>query len=145
MGETDKKDLEEQVEKVIKKGGKGIGSLVQKGIVALLIAVLTWIGSYISSEYQKIRTDWETMTKRVAELEQDKAKWATLADLQEQQLQMRIQLEVMRQTWSYEYGRAVPTGFPSRPGQPELRPPAELFRDVDRYRNMQEQKVAPKK
>lgn len=138
-------ELKEEVEKVIKKGGKGISSLIQKGIIALLIASFTWIGSYVSNEYQKVKADWESMGKRLADLEQDKAKWATLAELQEQQLQMRIQLEVMRQTWSYEYGRNIPTGFPSKAGEPALKPPAELFRDVDRYRSMQEQKVMPKK
>lgn len=138
-------ELKEEVEKVIKKGGKGISSLIQKGIIALLIASFTWVGSYISNEYQKVKSDWENIGKRLADLEQDKAKWNTLAELQEQQLQMRIQMEVMRQTWSYEYGRNVPTGFPSRPGEPVLKPPSELFRDVERFRSMQEQKVMPKK
>lgn len=138
-------ELKEEVEKVIKKGGRGVSSLIQKGIIALLIASFTWVGSYISNEYQRVKTEWETIGKRLADLEQDKAKWNTLAELQEQQLQMRIQMEVMRQTWSYEYGRNIPTGFPSKAGEPVLKPPAELFRDVERFRSMQEQKVMPKK
>lgn len=141
--DTDKKEIEKEIEEAVEK--KGIMPIVLKYSSALLIALLTWLGSYISKEYDKIKVSNAAMEKRLEELEQDKAKWATLADLQEQQLQMRIQLEVMRQVWSYEYGRAVPAGFPLRQGQPELKPPAELFRDVDRYRNMQEQKVAPKK
>lgn len=145
MAETEKKDLEASVEKVIKKGGKGIGSLVQKAIATLIVAGITWLGTYISKQYDKVKTDHESISKRLDILEQDQAKWATLADLQEQQIQMKIQLEILRQVFTYEYNRKVPTGFPERPGEPDLKPPAELFRDVERYKSMQEQRVAPKK
>ena len=141
----EKEDLEAAVEKVVRKKGKGgWGDLVQKGIAAALVAFLTWLGSCISKEYEALKVDHEAIAKRLATLEQDQAKWATLADLQDQQLQMKAQLEILRQVWSYEYGRKVPTGFPSKEGEPEIKPPPALLRDIERYKNMQEQRVQKK-
>ena len=140
-----KEDLEEVVEKIVKKKGKGgWGDLVQKGIAAALVALITWLGRCVSKESEALKADHEAIGKRLTALEQDQAKWATLADLQDQQLQMKIQLEICRQVWSYEYGRRVPTGFPSKEGEPEIKPPADLLRDIERFKNMQEQRV-PKK
>lgn len=110
-----------------------------------LVAMLTWLGGYVAKEYERYKEVQSALDRRLADLEQDKAKWATLASLEQQQMELKIQLEVMRQVWSYEYGRNVPTGFPVRQGQPELKPPAELFRDIDRYKAIQEQKMGPKK
>jgi hypothetical protein len=141
----EKGDLEDAVEKVVKKKGKGGWSdLIQKGIAAALVAFLTWLGSCVSKEYETLKSDHEAIAKRLATLEQDQAKWATLADLQDQQHQMKTQLEILRQVWSYEYGRKVPTGFPSKEGEPDLKPSADLLRDIERYKNMQEQRVQKK-
>jgi len=138
-------DLEDAVEKFVKKGGKGgWGALLQKGIAAALVAFLTWLGSCISKEYDTLKAEHAAIEKRLATLEQDQAKWATLADLQDQQLQMKIQLEILRQVFSYEYSRKVPSEFPSKPGEPDLKPPGDLFRDVERYKSMQEQRVQKK-
>lgn len=125
------------------KEPKSFWPILWKLSATALFGLVTWLGGYISKEYEKIKDTNALMEKRIEELEQDKAKWATLAALEERQLEMRIQLEVMRQTWSYEYGRKIPTGFPDKAGEPTLKPPAELFRDVDRYRSMQQQKVEP--
>ena len=140
MGE-DKKEEPEVDEKTVGK----LWPLLWKTGSGALIAILTWLGSYIAKEYDHIKQTNSAMEKRIEELEQDKAKWATLASLEEKQLELRIQLEVMRQVWSYEYGRKVPTGFPEKVGEPTLKPPAELFQDIDKYRAMQQQKVIPKK
>jgi len=141
----DKENLEASVEEIVRKKGKGgWGDLVQKGIAAALVAFLTWLGSCISKEYEVLKADHEAIGKRLATLEQDQAKWATLADLQDQQIQMKSQLEILRQVWSYEYGRRVPTGFPSKDGEPDLKPPTDLLRDIERYKSMQEQRVQKK-
>lgn len=142
MADTKTKKPEDEVEEAVEKAGK-LWPLLWKAAAGLLVALLTWIGSYISKEYDKIKESNAAMEKRIEELEQDKAKWATLAALEEKQLEMRIQLEVLRQTWSYEYGRKVPTGFPERPGEPALKAPEELFRDVERYKAMQQQRTPP--
>lgn len=134
---------EDLAEEIAGKAPKSIWPVLWKLSATVLFGLVTWLGGYISKEYEKIKDTNAAMEKRIEELEQDKAKWATLAALEERQLEMRIQLEVMRQTWSYEYGRKVPTGFPDKPGEPSLKPPDELFRDVDRYRSMQQQKMAP--
>jgi len=140
MADTEKKALDE-VEEIVEKSK--FWPLIWKGGAGLLVALITWIGSYVLKEYNTLVDSHSTMEKRLEELEQDKAKWATLAALEDKQIEMRIQLEVMRQVWSYEYGRKVPSGFPERPGEPALRPPEDLFRDVDRYRAMQQQKMPP--
>lgn len=132
----DKKDIEAVVEK-----SGSLWPLVWKASVGLLVGAVTWAGSSVMREYDRIRDSNAAMEKRIEELEQDKAKWATLAALEQKQLEMRIQLEVMRQVWEFQYQREVPTGFPKRIGEPVLRPPDELFRDIDRYKAMQQQKM----
>jgi len=140
-------DLEGAVEGVVRKKGKGgWKSLAQKAVAAGLVAFLTWMGSCISKEYDAMREAHAAFGKRLAALEGDQAKWATLAELQDQQVQMKIQLEILRQIFSYEYSRKVPSEFTSKPGEPDLKPPGDFFlRDVERYKNMQEQKVLQKK
>lgn len=133
---------EDEIEEAVEKGGR-VWPFLWKAGAALLVALVTWIGSLISKEYGRMTDAVAVMEKRLGELEQDKTKWATLASLEERQLEMRIQLEVLRQVWSYEYGRRVPTGFPEKPGDPVLKPPPELFQDVDRYRAMQRQRFLP--
>lgn len=146
MAEAENEDLKDAVEKVVKKGGKGPWKdLIQKAVAAALVAWLTWLGSCISKEYEALKADHAAIEKRLGALEQDQAKWATMAQLQDEQVQMKVQLEILRQVWSYEYGRHVPTGFPSKAGEPDLKLPADLQRDIERYKNMQEQRVAPKK
>lgn len=110
-----------------------------------LVALVTWLGGYASKQYDRWIETQAVLEKRLAELEQDRAKWITLSDLEEKQIDLRIQVEILRQVFGYEYGRNIPTGFPQRPGQADLKPPAELFRDLDKYKAMQQQKVAPKR
>jgi hypothetical protein len=142
MADAEDKGPAADIEEAVEKGGK-VSPLLWKICVGLLVALLSWMGGYVSKAYDKFQESNAAMEKRLQDLEQDKAKWATLASLEQKQMEMQIQLEIMRQVWSWEYNRKVPTSFPERSGEPVLKAPAELFRDVDRYKMIQQQKMPP--
>jgi hypothetical protein len=124
--------------------GSAVGGTVKYLLSAVTVGLLSFFGSLIWRSFEKIEESQASIGRRLDSLEQDKSKWATLAELDREVTQLRIQVEVMRQVWSYEYNRNVPTGFP-RPGNPVLMPPEELFRDVDIYKNLLQQKYPSKK
>ncbi len=121
--------------------GSGLFGSVMKGVIGLSLGLLGFVASLIWDGYKEIAQDQTVIEDRIRMLEEDKVKWATLAAMEQQILDLRIQIEVMRQVWAYEYGRSVPTGFPKKQGKPILTPPEELFRDVEKYRAMQQQKM----
>jgi hypothetical protein len=119
--------------------GSGVGGAVKYILSAVSVGLVSFFGSMIWRSFEKIEESQASIGRRLDSLEQDKSKWATLAELDREMTQLRIQVEVMRQVWSYEYNRNVPTGFP-RPGNPVLTPPEDLFRDVDTYQKLLQQK-----
>lgn len=145
----------------------GIWSQVGKGVAILAAAVITWavtlfwdefqevkgaheaVRTELNAKYEKAKKDHaeteELLKDRIKNLESDNAKWATMAKMQEDIVRLKTQQEVMRQVWSYEYGREVPTGFPKRQGEPKLVPPEELFRNVDQYRMIQQKRYPNQK
>jgi hypothetical protein len=88
------------------------------------------------------------MTSRLERLENDMSHWGTLAELKNKQLEIQIQLEVMRRVWEYEYGRKIPDGTSKAPPDspkpaPVLPPPLPI--DPSQFRAEQQQKYPPKK
>ncbi len=114
-------------------------NFVFKAVGILLVSLAGFVASLIWKGYEKIEASQESISTRLEAIELDTNKWKTLLKHEDQIFDLRVRLEVMRQVWSYEYGRQVPTGFPSKPGKPVLVPPAELFRDIENYRNIQRQ------
>jgi len=113
---------------------------VMKTIMAMVGAsLLGFFGKFVWGHFEEVQKNQEALIDRIKSLEDDKSKWATMAEIDRRSREQQVQLEVMRQVWSYEYGRQVPTGFP-KTGEPKLIPPEELFKDIDRYRDMQQQK-----
>ncbi len=121
--------------------GSGLFGSVMKGIIGLSLGLLGFVASLIWDGYKEIAQDQTVIQDRIRMLEEDKVKWATLAAMEQQILDIRIQIEVMRQVWAYEYGRSIPTGFPKKQGKPVLTPPEELFRDVEKYKAMRQQRM----
>jgi len=118
---------------------------VMKTIMAMVGAsLLGFFGKFVWGHFEEVQKNQETIIKRLDQLEEDKTKWATMAEIDRRTRDLQIQVEILRQVWSYEYGRQVPTGFP-KTGEPKLIPPEELFKDVDEYRKMQQQKLPLKK
>ena len=126
-----------------KDGSKPWLGYVMKAAGLLVVSSVGFVASLIWKEYEKIGASQTAIERRLGLLEEDKAKWATLAAMEQKLVDLRIRMEVMRQVWSYEYGREIPTGFPKRSGEPRLVPPEELFRDIENYRNMMQQKIPP--
>jgi len=120
---------------------KALWPIIWKAGAVLFLSFLSMIGGFLWKELEAFRGEWSALNKRLESLEDDKAKWATLADMERKILELRVQTEVMRQVWSYEYGREVPDGFSPKPGHPVLTPPSELFRDIEKYRAYQQQKI----
>lgn len=123
---------------------KSFWPLVWKSGAVLFLSFLSLVGGFVWKEYQSFRGEWNALNKRLESLEDDKAKWATLAEMEKKILEQKIQIEVMRQVWSYEYGRQIPEGFGSKSGQPVLVPPEDLFRDIEKYRAYQQQRIPRK-
>ncbi len=118
---------------------------LMKGVIGLSLGLLGFVASLIWKGYERIEEGQASIEERLSTIEQDNAKWATLASMEERLMELRTRVEVMRQVWSYEYEREIPTGFEKKPGAPVLTPPEELFRDVEKYRNMQQQRIPQKK
>jgi hypothetical protein len=123
---------------------KSFWPLVWKTGAVLFLSFLSMIGGFLWKELDAFRGEWGALNRRLESLEDDKAKWATLADMERKILELRVQTEVMRQVWSYEYGRSVPSGFSPKQGHPVLTPPEDLFRDIEKYRAYQQNKIPAK-
>lgn len=114
-----------------------------KAVALLAVGIVSWATTHFSSQFSDLSDIQGTHHARLSQLESDNAKWATMARMEKDIMELRIQVEIMRQVWSYEYGRSVPTGFPSRPGKPDLVPPEELLRDLEAYKMMRQQQAPP--
>ena len=136
---------------------------VVKGVLVVAGMLVTGLATLVWRDYEatKLKHDVETAAIRekmekdnsaihhklaelsslLTEVKNERDKWMQIARNEKDVLDLRQRVEVMRQVWSYEYGREVPTGFPSKIGKPLLKAPERLIQDIDRYRNMKQQAV----
>lgn len=130
-----------------KKERAGSGGIVKTILAMLAAGLLSFFGNLIWKSFETIQKSQEEISDRINMLEQDKSKWATLAEIDQRTREQQSQIEIMRQVWSYHTSREIPRLFPVREGDPTLLPPEDLFRDAHKYRDLMQQKYPnePKK
>lgn len=130
------------------KTGTPSAASIAKGVMALFaMGLISFFCSQIWNMVDGAHDELIEMNDRVKELEADKSKWATLAELHNRMLQMEAQQQVMERVWEYEYDREIPdptTRIGPRIG-PRLGPlpadgPELVPIDPEEYKRLQEQK-----
>lgn len=69
---------------------------------------------FVSERVYVTMEETTRLLERVGQLEKDDAKWGTLAELKNENVELRVQVEIMRRVWEYEYGRQIPSVTASR-------------------------------
>lgn len=126
------------------------------GVGAML---LTFLAGVMWKAYERSQEAVTELRERVMKVEEDNAKWGTLAELHNKVI--LLDREIYRIQGIQEYVRATAQGAPApRPEPlpplvppdppkpqvqkpPKLVPPDELFKSPEDYRQFQQQKYAP--
>ena len=62
-------------------------------------AMIGYFGNYAFTEIESLGRQTATMAVRVEQLENDDAKWGTLAEQKKQLIDLAIEVEVLKRTW----------------------------------------------
>lgn len=125
-----------------KKAPASASAVLKAALALVAMSLLTFFASHLWSVAERLEAAHQETRERLQDLESDKAKWATLADLHNKQTETEVQLEVMRQVWTYEYDREVPQPKrrigPKLPDAPEPVVEDQKPLDPEQYRKMRE-------
>ncbi len=125
-------------------GGETSVRVGGRGTITLAIVAFLGVCGFIGREV------W-TMKAEVAALKEDQSQWGSLAELKQEQINQKIELEVTLRVLEYHFGKRIPRAR-SSPSEPEAgaEPPPIGLPPVQRvnpeeYRNVQQQKYGTKK
>lgn len=111
------------------------------------MGLLGFIGKHAWSALVEVQTSNVELRERIKELESDRAKWATLSDLHNKEIQLEADLQVTQRIFEYHFGKKIPppwphaeSGAPPDPAPPKPVPPPPRPVDPDQFREMQQQK-----
>ena len=107
----------------------------------LAVGLVTFI-QYVFGAITTIEKQHVLMMERMRDIEDDRTKWATLAEHEKAFEALSTDAEVMRQVWEYHTGRQVPRPFPTRAGNPQL-DPERLKKYWEQFQKQQMNRHAP--
>ena len=114
-------------------------------------ALLGYMGKYAFTEIEYLGRQSSAMAARIVNLENDDAKWGTLAEQKKQLVELAIEVEVLKRTWfrrtldgePYEPAQTMPSMSP--PPNPPPPSPAPFVKSPEEFRLEQSAKYPSRK
>jgi hypothetical protein len=113
----------------------GMSGGLKTVLATVSVGLITWAGQMIWSTYEKIETSQQEILKKIETLESDRARWASLAEMEDRMRRFEVQAAIM--TWLLEHGKIAEVG---KPGDIPLHVPSFDKLDPDEYHRRMEQK-----
>jgi len=109
-------------------------------------AMLGYFGNYAFTEIEALGRQTAAMAARVERLENDDAKWGTLAEQKKQLVDLAIEVEVLKRTWFRRAlnPRTQPTNEDELMEPPAMAPPP-FIKSPEEFRQEQNAKYPSKK
>lgn len=117
------------------KKREGMSGALKTILATVSVGLITWAGQMVWSTYEKIETSQQEILKKIDALEGDRARWASLAEMEDRMRRFEVQAAIM--TWLLEHGKIAEVG---KPGDIPLRVPTFEKVDPDEYHRRMEQK-----
>jgi hypothetical protein len=117
------------------KKREGMSGGLKTILATVSVGLITWAGQMIWSTYEKIETSQQEILKKIDTLESDRARWASLAEMEDRMHRFEVQAAIM--TWLLEHGKIAEVG---KPGDIPLHVPNFEKLDPDEYHRRMEQK-----